>query len=234
MESSSSKTSIHDEGKKSNKELMSLREHVEATREYIEKRPAAYHNILFMDIVGFYRPSWYGVIQVEKINYFTGIVRTLLRELGIDFMKVPMLPTGDGMALFFENLEHPITLAIELTKSLENYNESMKTDMKIEMRIGIHAGDSFPVKDLYGNENRCGPAINTARRVLDLGQARQVLCSLEYGERLKRLFGPKYLPLLHDCGTYKVKHGEEIHIYNICDGAFGNSNCPPVSKCQVI
>ena len=232
MESSSSKASTenHDKGKNSNEELATLRRDVETTREYLETRPPSFHNILFMDIVGFSRPSWYGVIQVEKITYLTETVRTMLRGFGIDFMKVPMLHTGDGMALFFENLEHPIKLAIELTKSLDNYNESMQADMKIELRIGIHAGDSFSVKDLHGGGNRCGPAINTARRVLDLGQARQVLCSHEYGDRLKRLFGPTYSPFLHDCGTYKVKHGEEIHICNIFDVAFGNSNCPPVSK----
>ena len=194
----------------------------------------SFHNILFMDIVGFSRPSWYGRLQVEKITYLTDTVRTLLGQLGVNFLDIPMLPTGDGMALLFENVEHPIRLAIELTKSLDKYNETKGADMKIELRIGIHAGDSFPVKDLHGGGNRCGPAINTARRVLDLGQARQVLCSHEYGERLKRLFGPKYSLLLHDCGTYKVKHSEEIHIYNIWGGSFGNSDSPPQSKLIMI
>ena len=65
----------------------------------------SYHSILFMDVVGFSRLSWYGTIQVEKITYLTDTVRIILGELGLDFMKVPMLPTGDGMALFltFEN-----------------------------------------------------------------------------------------------------------------------------------
>ncbi len=235
LESSSSKASTekHDEGKKGNEELATLRKDLETTRENLETRPPSFHNILFMDIVGFSRQSWYGLVEVDEINYLTETVRTLLGGLGLDFKEVPMLPTGDGMALFFENLEHPIKLAIELTKILDRYNETVETDMKIELRIGIHAGDSFPVKDLHGRGNRCGPAINTARRVLDLGQPRQVLCSYEYGERLKRLFGPKYSPFLHDCGTYKVKHGEEIHICNICDGAFGNSSCPPVSKSEL-
>jgi class 3 adenylate cyclase len=186
----------------------------------------SYHNILFMDIVGFSRPSWYGRIQVEKITYLTDTVRTLLGELGVNFMEIPMLPTGDGMALLFENVEHPIGFAIELTKRLDKYNENQGADKKLELRIGIHSGDSFQVKDLHLRGNRCGPAINTARRVLDLGQTRQVLCTFEYGERLKLLFGPTYEPLLHDCGKYTVKHGEEIHIYNIYGVTFGNSMCP--------
>jgi class 3 adenylate cyclase len=187
----------------------------------------SFHSILFMDIVGFSRPSWYATIQVEKITYLTNIVRTLLGEFGLDFMKVPMLPTGDGMALFFEIREHPIRLAIELTKRLDEYNEKMEKDMKLELRIGIHAGDSFPVNDLHNSGNRCGPAINTARRVLDLGEARQVLCTQEYGDELKRLFGPTYGSLLHDCGEYTVKHGEKINVYNIYDRSFGNPKSPP-------
>jgi len=186
----------------------------------------SYHNILFMDIVGFSRPGWYGTIQVEKITYLTDTVRTLLGEFELDFMKLPMFPTGDGMALFFENPEHPIKLAIELTKRLDKYNETMEGDMKLELRIGIHAGDSFPVKDLHEGGNRCGPAINTARRVMDLGEARQILCTHEYGDKLKRLFGPTYGSLLHDCGKYTVKHDEEIEVYNVYNTSFGNSKCP--------
>jgi class 3 adenylate cyclase len=209
-------------GKKDTKGLADIRKYVETTRKYVEALPPSYHNILFMDIVGFSRPSWYGTIQVEKITYLIDTVRTVLKELKINFMTVPMLHTGDGMALFFENLEHPIKLAIELTKRLAKYNETMETDMKIELRIGIHAGDSFPVKDLYGAENRCGPAINTARRVLDRCAEKQILCSYEYGNRLKILFGSKYESLLHDCGKFTAKHGEEIFVYNVYDEAIGN------------
>lgn len=187
----------------------------------------SFHNILFMDIVGFSRPSWYGTIQVEKITYLVETVRTLLGRLGLNYIEVPMLHTGDGMALFFENVELPINLAIELTRRLNDYNTTQMDDVKVELRIGIHAGDSFPVDDLHGGGNRCGPAINTARRVLDLGQARHILCTSEYSNRLRALFGPVYAKLVHDCGEYTVKHDEKLHICNIYDGDFGNPNCPP-------
>ena len=180
-----------------------------------------------MDIVGFSRPSWHGTVQVEKITFLNETVRNLLGELGLAYRDVPMLPTGDGMALFFENLEHPIRLAIELTRRLDEDNKTKEEDMKMELRFGIHAGDSFPVEDLHGGGNRCGPAINTARRVLDLGQPRHILCTSEYGKRLLTLFGPVYESLLHDCGNYIVKHGEQINIFNIFDTGFGNPNCPP-------
>jgi class 3 adenylate cyclase len=185
----------------------------------------SFHNILFMDIVGF--SKWYGTVQVEKITFLNETVRTLLEGLGLNYMKVPMLPTGDGMALFFENVEHPIRLAVELTRRLKEYNKTQAKDMKLEVRIGIHAGDSFEVNDLHGGGNRCGPAINTARRVLDLGQARHILCTSEYGIRLKLLFGSLYEPLFHDCGEYTVKHGEMVHVWNIYDREIGNPNCPP-------
>jgi class 3 adenylate cyclase len=150
-----------------------------------------------------------------------------LGEFGLNYIEVPMLPTGDGMALFFENVEHPIRLAIELTRRLKEYNKTQPKNMKLEVRIGIHAGDSFPVDDLHGGGNRCGPAINTTRRVLDLGQARHILCTSEYGSRLRLLFGSFYEPLLHDCGEYIVKHSEKINLCNIHGEGFGNPDCPP-------
>ena len=180
----------------------------------------SFHNILFMDIVEFSRPSWYGTVQVEKITYLIETVRTLLGEFGLNYKEVPMLHTGDGMALFLENVEHPIKLAIKLTKLLDEYNKTQMNDMKLELRIGIHAGDSFPVDDLHGGGNRCGPDISTARRVLDLGGRRHILCTQGYGERLKRLFGP----------AYEVKHGEIVHVWNIYDKKIGNPDCP-LKKC---
>jgi tetratricopeptide (TPR) repeat protein len=210
------------------KNLMLLKAGKRRPGEMEKKTFPSYHNIFFMDIVGFSRPSWYATVQLEKINCLTDITRTLLGRLGLNYMKVPMLPTGDGMALFFESPEHPIKLAIELTRELEKYNKTMSNDMKIELRIGIHSGYSFEVPDLHKRGNRCGPAINTARRVMDLGQARHILSTYEYGNELKRLYGStgKYGSLLHDCEKYTVKHGEEINIYNIFNKRFGNSNCP--------
>lgn len=186
----------------------------------------SYHNILFMDIAGFSRPTWYGRIQVEKISYLIDITRVILEELGLRAREMPSLHTGDGMALFFDHVEHPLQFAIKLTEHLIEYNSDLETDLQIELRIGIHAGDSFYVYDLSGHDNRCGPAINTARRIMDIAEPRNILCSHTYGDRIQLLFGPEFESLLHDCGTYKVKHEEEINIYNIFNDKVGNPECP--------
>jgi class 3 adenylate cyclase len=181
------------------------------------------HNILFMDIVGFSRPEWYATIQVQKITFLVETVQKILSELGYDAKKVPMLHTGDGMALFLDRIEATIELAIKLTEYLDANGSG---DDKLELRIGIHNGYSFQVKDLHGGENRCGPAINTARRVLDLGEARHILCTSEFKKLLLELYGPKYGCMIHDCGPYIVKHGEEIDLYNIYDDHVGKQECP--------
>jgi len=184
-----------------------------------------YYNIFFMDIVGF--SKWYGTVQFEKISYLTDTVRRFLIELHLTPTSVPFLPTGDGMVLFFTNIEYPFKLARRLTEDLTEYNKQQEIDKKLEIRIGIHAGDSFPITDLHGGGNRCGPAINTTQRIMDLGKAGHILCSHIYGDRLIKLFGPPYVTLLHDCKEYTVKHGEKIDIYNIYDTGYGNKICPP-------
>ena len=188
--------------------------------------PEVHYNILFMDIVGFSRPSWSGIIEVDKISTLIDIVRSLLLKFGYRIEEVPMLHTGDGMVLFLQKCKGIIDFAIDLTKQLDDYNKSMESDMKLEVRIGIHNGFSFPVRDLYGRENRCGPAINIARRVMDLGKEKHILCTEDFVKDLKETYGSSYNSMLHNCGKYKVKHGEEIIVYNIFNESFGNKDCP--------
>jgi class 3 adenylate cyclase len=180
-----------------------------------------------MDIVGFSRPEWYGTIQVQKITFLVETVQKILTELGYDAKEVPMLHTGDGMALFLDRCEATIELAIKLTERIDAYNTSGNGADKLELRIGIHNGYSFPVNDLHGGGNRCGPAINTARRVLDLGEARHILCTSQFKKHLLELYGPKYGTMILDCGTYTVKHGEKIDLCAIYDGHIGRQKCPP-------
>jgi tetratricopeptide (TPR) repeat protein len=193
----------------------------------LEVRPKpVYHNILFMDIISFSRPTWYGTIQMEKITFLRDITRTLLKNLGLTYKLVPHLWTGDGMALFFDDVEHPIKFAINIAEELKKYNERQEEDLKLHLRIGIHSGDSFPINDLHDGGNRCGPAINTARRVMDMGVSDHILCSYEYGNRLKNLYGYKYQSILNDCGSVQAKHGEVIYIYNVYNPDFGNHERP--------
>ena len=82
-------------------------------------------------------------ILIDRSNYLTVVVRDLLGELEKDHLEIQMLPTGDGMVLFLENPDIPIELAIGLAKRLEEYNKSMESGMELELRIGIHAGDTL-------------------------------------------------------------------------------------------
>lgn len=190
------------------------------------------HNIVFMDMVEFSRPEWYGTVQFEKMTFLTTTVRRLLTELGLDVNKIPMLPAGDGMALFLTNCEDALTLVSKLTKDLQEYNTTMERGMKLELRFGIHNGYSFEIPDLHGAGNRIGPAINKAKRIMDLGSACHILCTNDYRRNLTELYGSKYKSSFHDCGLYPVKHGGVIRVYSFYDGSVGNPACPPRTRSE--
>ena len=136
------------------------------------------------------------------------------------------------MALFFDHLEHPIEFVKRLTEKLNEYNEKQESNLKLELRIGIHAGDSFYVEDLHHRPNRCSPAINKACRVMGFGENGHILCSYDYGKRLIDMYGLEhYGSILHNCGIREAKHDEEIGIYNIYNSSFGNPNDPP-KRCR--
>lgn len=209
------------------KNLMAIENQLPKTHGINVVGSSPIHNyILFMDIVAFSRPTWFGIIQVEKINYLTEITRTLLTKMGLNYQFLPMLPTGDGMVLFFDHVDHPLDFARMITDQLSRDNIPLDDDMKVELRIGIHAGESFQVLDLHHGGNRCGPAITTARRIMDLGDKSHILCSYDYGDNLIQLFGTTAKEILHDCGVYTSKHEVKINIYNIYEDSIGNSKCP--------
>ena len=75
-----------------------------------------------------------------------------------------VLPTGDGMAIgFLQGPELPLRLAIELHTNLVKYNKGRIPAETVRIRIGIHSGPVFLVKDILGNNNVWGPGIHHLR-----------------------------------------------------------------------
>src|SRR5256886_209098 len=152
-------------------------------------------HVLFIDIVG------YSTLlineQSEQIRKLKEIVRgTEQFRLAEAEGKLVRLPTGDGGALVFRTSpEAPVLCALEISKALKNHPE-------LRVRMGIHSGPVNEVTDLNEQANIAGAGINTARRVMDCGDAGHILLSKHVAEDLEQY--AHWKPLLHELGPCEV------------------------------
>src|SRR5437868_118759 len=127
-------------------------------------------HVLFMDVVGYSKLLLDDQREVQEelgeIVRNTEQVRTA-EAAG----KLIRLPTGDGMALvFFNSPEAPVRCASEIGRAL-------KSNSRIQLRMGIHSGPINEVKDVNNRTNIAGAGINIAQRVMDFADAGHILLS---------------------------------------------------------
>jgi len=173
--------------------------------------------VLFMDVVGYSQLPTNR--QIEIITKLQEVVRgtptySACRS-GHDLIS---LPTGDGMALvFFKSPIAPAQCAVEVARALQQVPA-------IKLRMGISQGPVYRVNDINQSRNVAGGGINTAQRVMDCGDAGHILVSSLVADTLSQM--SEWSPLLRDLGECEVKHGKQMHIYNICGADVGNPARP--------
>jgi len=197
--------------------------------EDIKTLTKTYH-WFFTDIVAGSNPTIPTKDQVRKIVALNEIIARTETFRKREPESTVILPTGDGMAIgFSDSPEKPIRLAIELHKALNRYNESKRGKEKLLIRVGIDMGPVYVINDLNGKDNVWGPGIILTRRVMDLGGDMNIFASARISEDVRKL-SPEYKKILHPIGDYSIKHGEELHLFNIYGEGFGNKIAPRKSK----
>ncbi len=179
-------------------------------------------HVLFMDIVGFgrLRMSAQGGVQVElqAIVQETEAVRQAQMRSGCLVIR----PTGDGMALvFFHDLLSPVRCAVEIANILAARADEIKerTGGQIKLRMGIHTGPVLMVEDMNGQADIAGDGIIIAQRVMDCGDVGHILLSESAAKAIEKL--DPWGRWLTDLGTFRVKHGAKVHLYNLCGRTIG-------------
>src|SRR5437899_2567913 len=174
-------------------------------------------HVLFLDIVGYSKLSVNE--QHARVDELNGIVR-----LSEQFQKaeavnrILKIPTGDGMALvFYRSPEEPAQCAFEISRALKN-------NQRLQVRMGIHSGPVSGVVDVNERTNVAGAGINLAQRVMDCGDAGHILLSKHVAEDLEEY--EQWRPLLHDLGTFEVKHGVRVSVTNLYSDEVGNPRLP--------
>lgn len=181
-------------------------------------------HVLFMDIVS------YSKLPMDEQSLVIGRLKTIVQNT-IEFSKATAqkelvsLHTGDGMVLaFFGGPEAPVRCALEIAKALQ-------AESAIHLRMGIHSGPVYRVKDIKGDENVAGGGINFAQRVMDCGDGGHILLSSAIAEVLTQ--HSVWAKHIVDIGIAEVKHGAKVHLYNYIQGDLGNPETPTKVKGQL-
>src|ERR1700745_547964 len=178
-------------------------------------------HVLFIDIVGYSKLLIHE--QSEQLRKLREIARATEQFRSAQAEgKLLRLPTGDGGALVFrDNPEAPVTCAMEISKALKNHPD-------LRVRMGIHSGPVKEVTDLNEQANIAGAGINMAQRVMDCGDAGHILLSKRVADDLEQ-YG-RWRPLLHDLGTFEVKHGATVGVVNLYSDEIGSPEVPKKIK----
>jgi len=174
-------------------------------------------HVLFIDIVGYSKLLINE--QSEQMQKLREIVRgTEQFRLAEAEGKLLRLPTGDGGALVFRTSpEAPVLCALEISKELKKHPE-------LRVRMGIHSGPVNEITDLNEQANIAGAGINVAQRVMDCGDSGHILLSKHVADDLEQY--RQWQPCLHDLGECEVKHGVQVHVFNLYADGVGNPEVP--------
>src|SRR5436305_6981858 len=174
-------------------------------------------HVLFMDLVGFstHRIHQQSYLQ-QKLNEIVSNTDEFRRAQGQD--KLICKSTGDGMALvFFVDPEAPVRCALQVSRAL-------LANPDIQLRMGIHSGPVLRTVDANRQKDVAGSGINIAQRVMDCGDAGHILLSQAMAEVVREI-GERD-EHLDDLGTTRVKHGVEVHLFNLYTDELGNQRRP--------
>jgi len=213
--------------------LRSLKGEDIAGFEDIKTMTKTYH-WFFTDIVAGSNPTIPTKNQVKKIIVLNELLLRTETFSKRDPQTTVALPTGDGYAIgFSDSPEKPIHLAMELHKALNRYNESQRGLEKLLIRVGIDMGPVYVIKDINNMDNVWGPGIILTRRVMDLAGDMNIFASARIAEDVLKL-SAEYKKMLHPIGSYHIKHGEELQLFNIYGEGFGNKVAPRLKKVKTV
>jgi class 3 adenylate cyclase len=172
-------------------------------------------HVLFMDIVGYSQhemPRQHRLL--EELQDTVRQTEEFQRSQGSG--ELLPLPTGDGMALvFFRDPVAPVRCAMELSQALRDHPS-------LKLRIGLHTGPVYRVRDINASVNVSGGGINLAPRVMDCGDAGHILLSNAFWEYLRQV---GTWPV-QDLGEFPVKHEERLRLFNLATAGVGNPAVP--------
>ena len=134
-----------------------------------------------------------------------GICETILNKLLNKYKGSIFNTAGDSVLAEFQSAVNAVECAVDFQNELKKRNESKKTEVKLEFRIGINMGDVV-MKD----GNLLGDGVNIAARLEALAQPNGISIS----KSIYDIVVPKTKVTFNDLGVQKVKQNT-FHAYDI-------------------
>lgn len=161
--------------------------------------------IVFVDIEAYSKLAVSG--QMEVKTRFNEMINESLA--GVAANERILLDTGDGAALcFLGDPEHGLLSAHSLCTAARKSDGTAR----MALRIGINLGPIQLIKDINGQPNVIGDAINTAQRIMSFADPQQILVSRSFCELVSCL-KPEYGRMFNHLGTRQDKHAREHEVY---------------------
>src|SRR5919206_908239 len=119
--------------------------------------------------------------QIKIFYALNEIVNSSLEEHHVPQEKDKRLclPTGDGMCIVFINNNEPdihLRVALSILKGVAEHNSTAeRKELEFEVRVGVNSHTDNLVTDVTGHDNIVGIGINTAFRIMDLADGKQIL-----------------------------------------------------------
>lgn len=144
--------------------------------------------------------------QKEEILRLTNVIKQIINAHRYKKKDRIFLPTGDGMAIGFTADFHARPLELATDIHLE-YN----TD-KNKLKIGIHSGVAFEIRDINNMKNIAGSGINMAQRTISCCPPGHILVAETPAKDL--INSEKWKANLQGPYFFTVKHDKELKAYN--------------------
>ncbi len=185
---------------------------------------------VFIDIVGFTKDRSVEA-QSDVVATLNRVVTESVVSLQIDPNDVIFLPTGDGMAIALvdvKGLDLHLRLALELLRLTSAHNNTEKDESRrFDLRIGINENIDNVLTDINGRRNVAGDGISMAQRIMDQGDAGQILVGSTVFETLRHR--EKYLKAFRGY-VAKAKHERQFSVYQfISEGIDGLQTTVPTA-----
>jgi len=136
--------------------------------------------VLFTDIVGSskYFKSYGEIAGREMLQRHQDLSSTPIASNNGILVKT----IGDSVMAYFQNPKEAVKSAIKIQQNFKTYNETIKLEDQIHIRIGIHFGVGIVEdKDIFGS------VVNLAAKLVSLAGSDQIYISQEVYDMLQNL-----------------------------------------------
>lgn len=209
--------------------------------------------VVFVDIVSYSKRR--SQSQASVINRFMLCLDKARQETAKKFIEYSqnnkisflddliVLPTGDGAVvcfpfeglndvhLFFAQELMAEVISLRLSEPCEKFNENGWCNCHdyFSLTVGIAEGKCVLYRDLNGNFNIAGSAVNLAARIMGKADADQILFSDDaYWQLIDLVEDPHMDEKFRRYENVRIKHGEKISIYQYIGSGSELFNKDPV------